>query len=286
MAEIKYPFQIFSCKRETKVLSADAKFSLPTEDESPLSMHAGWSRVVLTIINKETTPTVAPYANIRAEDIPYLFYRTEMVLETALKNEITRTTTSQTSKSTSASYTGVVIKLGKYKGKSIPEILKMPDGETALLEVRKICEENVAKYPSNKTVIQAIDAGIKDLKEGNLQAASTEGGSSVIYVYRENYKPLANKKNSDGLIFNYAIEIGRDMTKDKSPWFVTIVNGYAPEKGSINPSTAVKCSFFMTDKEWYGMIHSMMSTKNNFETCHFRKQEDKVKAITEQFFKK
>lgn len=279
--EIKYPSQIIACKREKKVLGVDFKLCLPTDDESPLIMHAGWSRFVMTIINKEVTPTVTPYANVRAEDISFISRKTDAIMDAVFKKELAGKPKSSSSE-LNLPYKNIMLKFGNCRNMTILEVALSPDGLKELTFAKNIYEQNVDKYPRNQATIDAIDACIADLNAGKLKNIKNASTSvSVIYVYKEDYKPLANKKNDAGEIFNYAIEIGRDMTKDKSPWFITIKNGYAPEGKGLSNNNLTKATFNLTDEEWCRVIYTMKSAVEHFEICHFREQEKRAQGALE-----
>jgi hypothetical protein len=271
--DIKYPYQVFSIKRKDKVLGADAKLFIPSELErtNPLET-SGFSRFELTIVNKGAETQTAT-ANIPALDTPYILQTTKIALEQLLLNK----NTIATSTPTSVAYTQKLFDKN-FKGQTPAEVLlKDPSQETQLMSVKNWLEQNVNKYPANKTQITAISEAIDLLHSGKLTPdVGNVASTSNILIYKSEYK-FKTKKNEKGYNLIYSIDVTCDPTRNY-PFIISIMNCYAPvETGpngqkNIKMNTAeqtVKLQMMVTKEEWFAMISKLDNTRQYFEMTHF-----------------
>lgn len=273
---IKYPFQIASVKRTEKVLGIDAKLFAPTDKESlsPMELHSNFSRFELTIVDKKAN--ITPTANIPAEDMYYIAETSRIALECLLMPKAT-----QASEATSVAYTQKLIDKN-FKGMTPAEVLlKDATQETALLNAKKWLEQNVARYPANKSQIAAIEDAIKLLHEGKLNNSglSASNANANIEVYKTNYK-FKTKKNEKGYNLIYGIEVICDPEKNY-PFAVSIMNCYAPvettsggqkEIKMTEAENVVKSSMLLTKEEWIQTMAKMERVLTMFEEMNFQKQ--------------
>ena len=280
---IKYPMQIVSIKQEKngvkKTLGIDARLSAPdlskeTEKSMPLEMHNGFSRFVLTLIQKEGDTRLYPKANIPANDAYYIIEKTKEAMA-ALASPI-GLSNPQTK---SPAYTER-FQMGNLKGKTPAQVLlTMSDGTTQLIEQGKFLAANVAKYPANQKLIDAIKDAIHLQHEGLLSNDEAENGSSgtEIVIYDNPMKPLRSQQLENGDCMVYGIKIVCDLTR-KLPFSITVNNCYAPikvtEKGTLNPQMSkshdkISVSMNFSEKDWFAVINRMERTLINFESVCF-----------------
>lgn len=270
--DIKYPYQVVSVKRPKKVLGADARLSVPVENNSPLELHSGFSRFVLTIVDKDADAT--PTANIPADEISYIMEMTRMALDYMSRP---KKVVASGNESTSPAYTQKLFS-NTYKGMTPAEVLlKDPSQEGGLIKTRDWLQSNVTKYPANQSQIDAINDAVKLLKEGKLKAEdSMPKPPSVIEIYKTDYK-FKTKKNEKGYHLIYGIEIFCDTSKNY-PFVVNIMNCYAPVETSPTGQKSVKMnqaentvrsSLSMDKQEWFNFIEKLNRVRNMFEQSHF-----------------
>lgn len=273
---IKYPKQIDSVLRPDKTLGIDFQLSTPTENEynndkkMPLEMHSGFSRFVLTILEKGN----AARANIPAEDADYILEKTNAAIKEIMKYKMN----SNESDQLSPAYTQKLF--GKnFENKTPAEILKDPSRKAELLKQRDFLKANMEKYKANRLQVEAIDDAIKLLEAGKLDG-SINAKSTTIEIYTEDIKiPNISKVNEDGNTFVYNLSIVCNLDKIY-PFTITIMNCYAPPiKGTgkigVEMSKAkdqLKHSIMLSEKEFFRIAKKMEKSLDNFEALNFEKQ--------------
>ena len=163
-----YPWQINSVihksKATTKTLGIEAMlFSPKGEDDvripaAPLEMHEGYSRFkgVLIVKDSDSNKKVLTF-NIPAKTVPYIHKRTEMLIENTILTNAMKKQNTEKKEESSKAYT-VLIKSGKLKDKTPAEALLEDEKNLTLLNnQKKWLEQNLAKYPTNKEQIDAIN---------------------------------------------------------------------------------------------------------------------------------
>ena len=292
---IKYPMQIISIKQEKngvkKTLGIDARLSAPdlsreTEKSMPLEMHNGFSRFVVTLIQKEGDTRLYPRANIPANDAYYVIEKTKEAMA-ALVSPTSSNSHGRTQVKSPA-YTER-FQMGSLKGKTPAQVLlTMSDGTNQLVEQGKFLAANVAKYPANQKLIDAIKDAIHLQHEGllsNEEADSSSSGTEIL-IYDNPMKPLRSQQLDNGDCLVYGIRIVCDLTR-KLPFSITVSNSYAPikvtEKGTLNPQMSkahdkVSVSMNFSEKDWFAVINRMERTLINFESTSF---ESMLKAANQ-----
>lgn len=273
----KYPWQIATVKRPKKILSIDAKFFLPGEQEnvSPLEMHSGYSRCVVTIIDSSGSSVMTPKANIVAGDIASIKFKTECAIQEIMKGA--RATIPNDEIIGGPAYTQKLMDKN-YKGKTPAEILlKDPNEKDGLLRARNWLQSNLARYPGNKAQIEAIDEAIQLMEIGELRPCQPQENLLTIYNTENKY---FTTKNERGFNQVYKISVMCDPSKNY-PFVLNIMNCFAPVeslpdgKRNIKMSEAidtVKSSISMSVDEWYSIIDRILTTMRNFETINFAQQ--------------
>jgi hypothetical protein len=282
-----YPNQIFAAKRQKVVLSVEAFYALPTlEGENPDNPleSPGYSRCVLTIIDKSKGTSIAPIANIPENDIAYLKLAAEIALTyrlSPLTSAVTVNAGAELSTKYPNAYSGKFL-FGANMGKTYLEVASK-NGAGELLKHKETLAKNLSTHPENAKHIQAIDETIELLKDSaytNSAIGADKGRNGVINVYEQKYKFLRSHKDSEGRCLVYSISIICDLAKNY-PFTVTIENAYAHVKttasGSANVEIAsavgrAKSSISLTDIELISLANKMYETMRDFSTVNFKKR--------------
>ena len=287
MAKNLYPWQTFAARRQTKVLSVEAYLSAPGDDAaSPLELHSGFSRFLLTIIDKDKKPTATPKANIPCRDLSVIVRRSEEAIRMLVEKESSTDETNDLG--TSAAYKQTLM-FGVHKGKTPAEVLlKNPGDKEALLKDKKWLESNLSKFPANKAQIDAIDDAITLLEIGELNPVSVFAPKGI-KIYKTEYKHFS-EKDSEGNHLIYAISMYFDPAK-KNPFICEISNCWAPIEiaptGAHRPIMSqsrgeVKSSIALSEEEWCLMMDRMSSLKTYFELTNFRTLYARAVALDEE----
>ncbi len=285
MADIKYPNQIYKCARTDKTLGIDALlFAADTKNgQSPLELHAGYSRFVLTILKKKGENYVPVTANIPPRELDLIKKKSEIAVEKLMS----KTTVEQPE--LSVAYTEKFF-TGTFKGKTPADVLQNPSNKEALLEYRKQLEQNVEKYPVNKTKIKAIDEAIHLLDSGALRDGEPTS-STQIDIYRADIRaPHATKVDSEGYTDVYSISIVFDSSL-KYPFAINISNCKAkitkntngtlsPNMSQKKPGTEEDANILLTDAEWFSALSRMERTNSMFEAYVFKEMFSMARDLT------
>lgn len=171
-------------------------------------------------------------------------------------------------------------KAGRLKDRSPVEVLlEDEDGEDELRTQRDFLKKNLAKYPRNKGLIDAIDAALKLYEEGTIDAEAasetSSSGSGVIKLFSVGLRPLQRKRRADGTCFVYTGHINWRLGEE-NPVEVEIENFYAPvekkENGTLRvmagkkvPSTYVKGTFNLPASLWMSYVYRIAMDMRLFE---------------------
>lgn len=264
LKEMKYPTQISKVARKNATLGVD--FHLCQQQEinekmTPMEIHAGWSRYVLTLLFKnEDNKYASIKANIPQGDVDYLYEKTNYAnnylfeknnkrpSETRLEkkqseilnlmknignlcfktlkhlNPEAKMPKSKAIDTTSDAFT---ICLQKYKTSPVQVILNLgqEEGFKALNQQISWLEQNLSnpKYKENNTKhIVAIKDAMKLSQEGLL--ADLELTDTNICLYNSGKKYFRGEKKGD-LFKTYSISINFDSSKEY-PYEINITNAY------------------------------------------------------------
>ena len=274
----RYPYQVYSVKRQSKVLGVDALLFTPTEnDPSPLELHSGFSRFLFTIVDKTSSTTVTPRANIPCRDVDYI----KLATDTAMQSYLLGTNDQGGGNDELVNRPAFTQKLTSnlFKNQTPAEVLiAHPEDKSKLLDTKKWLEANLAKYPINKRQIEAIDDALQLLEIGELTSAVPPiKNASAFPIYKTEYKHFSEKdKQGNSLI--YSISITYDGSKNY-PFTCEITNCFAPIEvmpgGTHRPvmkqaTHMTKSSMTMSAAEWVGLITHIAKVKEYFEITNFR----------------
>lgn len=286
--KIEYPNQIGSIVRSKKTLGIDMFLSpARTEDgQSPLELHAGFSRFVFTIIDASSGTKQFIHANIHPDEVDLIKQKTNLAIEKifAIENGLSETSSEELSKA----YTVMMTSRDIAKKTPAQLLIEDPANRSKLENAKKWLETNISRYPKNQEQIDAIDDALDLFDLGQLKT-DVKPASKVIDLYREdtkipNAKKLNPKYNNKTLVYSISIvcEPGKDY-----PFAINIMNCYATPKhtptGGIvaEMSTAEgknNFSILLTTKEWNKLITKMDRITKMFEEKNFNMLYDVMKS--------
>lgn len=268
----EYPRQIWSVKRqinaERKTISVDQFLGKPilninnTLTNPPLEMHAGYSRFKMTIISKIKDKKTFVYGNIRADGFADIKIRTQIAMEQLLCKSASPT------KPPSIAYQEK-IKFGKFKEKTPAEVLlSSPDNLKDLKMAGNWIYQKRKDHEGNQRQYEAIKEAICLFEEKKL--LPYEKTIQMIPIYTADIRPLEKHVRNDGKVFVYSMTISCDLSKDISPFDISITNQYAPLNKDKNPILSQSDSkqtihISLTTVEFNNLVRRMERTLDLFE---------------------
>lgn len=283
----KYPMQCWSTLHTKQTMSLECQLSPPREDEDDayLGLHSGYSRFVLTIIDKEMNDAKVVKSNIRAlGELPYLLEQ----YQTAKLQKLIYDRSSDKKEELSPAYR-VTIKTGAYKGKTPAEILLSdPTKSNELLRSRDWLKSNLDKYPANKEVIDAIEDAVNLLSVDQLLPVSS---TSDYTLFDEKFKAMSG---GPGKKIKASIKITCNFDR-KNCWCFTIENNvyydsdynkFLQGNTDVKPIESKRCSMHLNDKEMASFIKSIKTTERLYETMIFPVMWEKSNEVSKNNYLK
>lgn len=280
---MNYVNQVISIKRPSTTLGIDVYPSSP-KDEAPLELHDGFSRFVVTIVDKEHN--IQPTANIPMRDVAGIVYRSKFAFN-KLYSEAENVEEEEQKIPQSAAYTEK-IKLRPFVGMTPAEVLIKDAANRGELERLRdeVLAKNADKYAANRKQMAAINDAISLLEGGNLNGEEIKVKKTVPFpIYTVDYK-FKSKTNDKGYNLVYNIDITCDVSR-KYPFIITVKNFYAPvetnKDGTKNIVTGKAednktAVFRLTDSEYASLIDTIKNTKYHYEELVFKKQFELFQA--------
>ncbi len=261
---MKYPYDIVSYVRN-KTFSIEAHMQ-QEKDESPLKVFGQFSRFVFAVISDGKAAT----CNIHTDEVAALQRITDYAYNKQLE---AKAAPAAEETNVSPAFTKRFM-TGTLKGKTPVEVLAEygDKGKEMLNNQYKFLKENLAKFPKNQELIDAIiEAGKVDPSEIEKAQAGTNAPLTVLEI---GCRPLVRKTREDGKSFCYECKVTWDFTKNY-PVSIQIKNYYAPvrknENGMLNvmlrekdTKTEISNEFSMTAKEWINAVDSMKRIMDSF----------------------
>lgn len=292
--KMEYPNQVGSIVRSKKTLGIDGFLATPQTQngQSPLELHAGFSRFVFTIIDSTTGKRQFVHANIHPDEVDLIKQKTRLAIE-KIYSQANGWTAAEETEELSPAYT-VMMTSREIAKKTPAQLLNEDPANRAKLEAaKKWLSDNLARYPKNKEQIDAIDDAIKLLDAGTLKSDVTTA-AKVIDIYRADTKiPNAKKLNpayhNKTLVYSLSIccQPGQDY-----PFAINIMNCYATPKRTATGGVVAEMSsaegknqfsILLTADEWNILINRMDKITQMFEEMNFQKLYDIMKS--KSFFK-
>lgn len=299
---MSYNLQCYSVKREEKVLGVDVYLATPDEEAvrrgtaNPIE-DIGYSRFVMTLVDKTKGKAVYPFGNIPASEISYIKSIKDLALQQKVLGATALATSTADRRNLSADAYTATFQFGRNRGKTVADILQDPAGGLqALQKEREFLLEKVGQFPKNQLLIDDIDRIVREVQSGTFQPQEAKStmpsspGARQITIYEQNYKFLNSRKDAEGRPLVYAIRMTFDQSM-KYSWEVSIRNGYAPvhktAKGGSNIQASeivgiTQSSMKMTDVEFCSLIDKMYDCYRDFCTCTFRQQYALAKAMADE----
>ena len=290
-----YHLQCYAVKRETKVLGVDVYLTSPDLEAvrngkaNPIE-DIGYSRFVMTLVDKSGDVTIFPFGNIPACEISYI----KSMKDIALQQKVLQPPGAELPDRDTAEGYSATFQFGRNAGKTVVDVLCDPQlGISALLREKEFLRTKVDRFPRNQLMIDEICRLEKELTEGTFDPKAVQArplGGNLIVLYEQNFKYLNSKKDVKGHPLVYAIKMTFNPLRRYS-WEVTIKNGFAPVQTKPNGGTSVvgteisnvtQSSLRMMDVEFCSMIDKMYDCYRDFSTCSFRRQYELAKELVRE----
>lgn len=260
-----YPFEIVSLVQK-KTFSVEARFSDPDESHPLEIMGSKFSRFVFAIISDGN----AISANIPVNLLPDIRRRTDYAMTRQLNQE-----SHQAVGGNSPAFT-TQFRFGPLSGKTPAQVIaEDPEGKDKLTNQYLILQQQLARYPGNQKLMDAIDDAFK-------QTPATLKAKTIppfnISLLSIGCRPLIRKKRPDGFCPCYEASAVWNSAMNY-PVTVTIQRYYAPvvtlNTGVLNvqlarkeQSTAETKQFSMMASDWLYVVRQMESSRDLFEMLH------------------
>ncbi len=277
---MKYPFEIassiMSVKGESKAFSVEAHFTRRTDDKPIQIFDDNFSRFRMQILIGKSSA----YCNIPVDELAGIVKKTDFAMNKFMDSKYSQAPAEEGS-SASPAFTARFAS-GTLKGKTPAEVLAEngTKGKDILNKQYSWLKENLAKYPNNQKLMDAIVAASKLTEEELKKNVSVSPVSRPVSIIDIDCRPLVRKKREDGKCFCYEAYVTWDITKNY-PVNVKIVNYYAPvltrENGALNVQIAEKDKsseivneFNMTAECWLNIVEEMQIKKSGFEYIYLK----------------
>ena len=284
----KYPMQCWSTLHTKKTMSCDCQLSPPREDDDDayLGLHSGFSRFVVTIIDKESNEVKVVKSNIRAlTEVPYLLEQYEAAKYKKLMHK------GEDEKEEVSPAYRVTIKTGTYKGKTPAEVLLNDSSKVNELErSKKWLQDNVNKYPGNQEVIDAIEDAI-NLLELNELAPNNAPISNNYVLFDEKFKAMSGGvgkkiKASIKIVCNFDRNSAWSFTIENDLYNEADYNKFLKGNSDVKPIETKRCTMNLSDKEMAGFIKSIQTTKELYENMIFKEMWKKSNEVSKNNYMK
>lgn len=268
-------FTNFSGKEENRVTLAVECHMNPAkiEDElSPQTIFGKFSRLVFNMIRSGECVK----ANINFDELPDIMERTAYARTKVYDCELSPSGQAESSGETLPVAYTTKFGIGPFKGRTPAEVvLEDPEGNREkLLEQYKFLQTNVAKYPKNQVIMDAIKNAYDLYKAGQLEKKTVNPSSGRSFeIYKSGYRPLTREKREDGMCkvkeMNVMCNIG-----NRYPIELTISEYFAPvtsNNGRLNVQAAATdqkskktVTSYMAMKDWNCLLSKVNDQKAMF----------------------
>ena len=281
---MKNPREIASVVR-TQTFYAEAYLNEieKEEDGYPLTFYGPFSRFSLCVINQDKK---AAAANMRIQEMNELIRRSKEMYSHEFGQRF-----AEKDELSDPAYT-VTFKAGKLKGMS-PAAVITKHGEEGIDMLRanyKWLKDNLAKFPANQELMDAIMNAVTLHKDGGLKEAK---GVEAVVLYESGLRPLVRKARGDGMSPVHEMKI--TWTPGASnPVNINVTNYFAPviklEDGRLNvkrsamdKNSLVDNTMALSVQEWMEVMHSAERSMKLFEILSARKMFDLARKYEEEF---
>lgn len=294
-----YPKECYSCVRQqTFAVQPELFLADAAKGEDPAKIYGQFSRLTLTILGKPDNGKrefVSSNVSLEAmEEIKQLSIEAHEMNTRSLYSPAPLAQGDAGGEESSPAYT-VAFTMGNLKGKTPAQVcLEQGDAAKDVLNTQyKFLKSNVAKYPANQKLMDAISDASKLMAAGKL-SASAAGKAPVqnrpcIPIYGVMHgNPHKEHPSRKDYFYCHDTKIMWNVGNNY-PVSVTIENYYAPirtdELGKINVEvskklldTVKKLEFKLTSAEWLHCISMIEKTMSRFEIVHGREIENAIAA--------
>lgn len=277
--------EFLTLNHQTQTLVCENALSAVQErdDIPPLRIHTGFSGFYLVLIDKSGSETKILRVFLKAgKEIPEIFdnYSVALGLRSAFIAEQMKAraaaSNSPAESGKSPAYT-VQITTGTYKGKTPAQILiEKPDELTGLLRTKDWLVSNLAKYPNNQKIIDAIvdAANLLDIgelvPETNAVVPAEPDVRYPEFVIFEAGEKTISARTKDNKKIKCEVKLTYEHSR-RNPWVLTIKNQDFYEDGEKKQyaGTSRYASYAMNQQEMSELMRAMKTQLDLFETMAF-----------------
>lgn len=268
---MKYPSEIVTIVRK-KTFSIDAHFTRNANDRPMEIFDDTFSRYTMNVI----ADGKGAFANVHVNMLPGIVKKTEY----AFNKHLDRQMSGQANEGNNRPAYTMRFVTGNLKGRTPADVLiNDPNGKNELAGQYNWLQSNLAKYPNNRKLMDAIVDASKITEEeinGQKNSGTAPFAMTILDI---GMRPLTRRQRPDGKCFVYEVKVIWDDSQEY-PVTVMVNNYYAPvikkENGMLNvqasqkdTSTEIRNSFVMTAEEWLGAVEDMQEAKLNFKSMFF-----------------
>lgn len=261
----------------------DQELHLPEQDDSPMKMHADFSRFVVAIITNQNGELKNPNANILVKEIPGIYEKTKFCNWKHWENEMQP---QQEALGNTSPAFSVRIAARKFSGKTAAQIIleKGDNGKNMLLEQKEWLSQNLnGKYAKiNKEQIDAIDEAIKLSDSDQLKKENIRTNTQIL-INEPVKKYFRATKIIDGKEYNKCYEIWITFELGRQyPYTVKIMNSYCTVRkdektkktliGGENLEMATG-EIRLTVGQWTYYVDAMHSRMKEHSMVYYQRQE-------------
>lgn len=258
----KYSNQCFVAQTGKKTMSVDSYLTEPADNglTPPLTMLSDFSRFRVTIINFSTEPKKYVFANILAKsELPYIVDQYRAVVNNTLMFN---------PEPLPIAYTQKFI-AGNFAGMSPAEVLIGDETRREeLSRTQDYLRNNLAKYPKNQNMIDAIDNALYLFDSGELYERSS---ITSFVIFNKEFKRMSGNKIQASIRIEY--EPSMDF-----PWTITISNSDIVSINGDKVETKDKRSEFyrLSSEQMASLIRAMDDLLSAFKNNHYEQLQKRA----------
>lgn len=213
--------------REGRCITATEYFSKVEEKHNRdyLEIFSPMSVLQISIMQKDSAGKASfAKANVKVMECLRLIDKTKVLSETLLTGGFSGGSGAAASDGSEPTF-----KFGTLAGKTPSEVLA-ENGADTLNQQRKYLADNLAKFPANQVIIDAIDKALAGGENNDPapEAVKTAGISPVVKLIAPMYKYFSSDHDASGRTRVYQLGITANLSDAAKPQVtVEIMNGYA-----------------------------------------------------------
>ena len=264
-----YLRQCFAAVHTKQTLAVDCYLGGAHESDSApaLTLHNRFSRFAIGLIDNSGTQRQIMTANIREKEFAELQENYWLARQAMFNRQLEAAPKSE-EKRLPPAYT-VQLRAGQLKGRTPAEILLAdPNQKSELLRHKAWLETNVAQYPANRKIMEAIDNAVQLLETNALSSEVETRSSTVIAVWQRDFKVTGSGPTRTKTRISITCEM-----ESQNPWAISVENTEHPVNGNEPDLTTVLArrygTIHLNNEEMAGMINRMKNLLKYFEANEY-----------------